>query len=165
MAELEGRIAMVQRVLSKGKLSVTEFGIFGEKGDEYIPVGFNAWRECDGELTIGEVTEMDYFRIEGTDKYMRGINAPPGFWECGAYEKQSRIIKKNMRAILQLFNIRVIVFPDRVEMKGTIPQQVLYQGKVPEPETALFISSACGIDNPTHIIPFLTELNIQRGQK
>ena len=103
--------------------------------------GFNAWRECDGELTIGEVAEMDYFRLEGIDKYMRGIDAPPGFWECGDYEKQSKIIKKNMRAILQLFNIRVIVFPDRVEIKGIIPQQALYQGEVPEPETALFISS------------------------
>ncbi len=142
LAELEGRIAMVQRVLSRGKLSVTEFGIFGEKDNEYIPAGFNAWRECDGEMTIGEVTEKDYFRLEGTDMCMRGIDAPPGFWECGDYEEQSKIIKKNMRAILQLFNIRVIVFPDRVEIKGTIPQQVLYQGEVPEPETALFISSA-----------------------
>jgi len=141
LAELEGRIAMVQNVLSQGKLSVSEFGIFGAKDDEYIPAGFNAWRECDGELTIGEVTEMDYFRIEGTDKYMRGINAPPGFWECGDHEEQSKIIKRNMRAILQLFNIRVIVFADRVEIKGTIPQQVLYRGEAPEAETALFISS------------------------
>ena len=74
--------------------------------------------------------------------YMRGIDAPPGFWECGDHGKQSKIIKKNMRAILQLFNIRVIVFPDRVEIKRTIPQQVMYQGEVPEPETALLISSA-----------------------
>ncbi len=92
-------------------------------------------------MAIGEVTEKDYFRLEGTDKYMRGIDAPLGFWECGDYEEQSKIIKKNMRAILQLFNIGVIVFPDRVEIKGTIPQQVLYQGEVPEPETALFVSS------------------------
>ncbi len=141
LAELEGRIAMVQNVLSQGKLSVNEFGIFGVKDNEYIPAGFNAWRECDGELTIGEVTEMDYFRLEGTDKYMRGINAPLGFWECGDHKEQSRIIKRNMRAILQLFNIRVIVFPDRVEIKGTIPQQILYRGEAPEPETALFISS------------------------
>ncbi len=88
------------------------------------------------------MTEKDYFRLEGTDKYMRGIAAPPGFWECGDHGEQSKIIKKNMRAILQLFNIRIIVFPDRVEIRGTIPQQVLYQGEVPEPETALFISSA-----------------------
>ncbi|MFC1932186.1 hypothetical protein ACFLXU_00950 [Chloroflexota bacterium] len=142
LAELEGRIAMVQNVLSQGKLSVNEFDIFGTKDDEYIPAGFNAWRECDGKLTIGEVTEMDYFRIEGTDQYMRGVDAPPGFWECGDYEEQSMIIKRNMRAILQLFSIRVIVFPDRVEIKRTIPQQVLYRGEAPGAETALFISSA-----------------------
>ncbi|MFC1951939.1 recombinase family protein [Chloroflexota bacterium] len=142
LAELEGRITMVKKVLSRGRFEVSEFGIFGEKGNEYIPAGFNAWRECDGELTIGEVTEKDYFHIEGADKYMRGIDAPLGFWECGDPAKQDNIIKKNMRAILQLFGIKVLVYPDRVEIKGTIPQQVLYRGEAPEPETALFISSA-----------------------
>jgi hypothetical protein len=82
LATLEGRIAMVKDVLGQGKLRITEFGIFGEIGDEYIPAGFNAWRECDGKLAIGEVTEMDTFRIEGIDKVMRGIDAPSGFWEC-----------------------------------------------------------------------------------
>jgi len=46
-----------------------------------------------------------------------------------------------LQVVLDDFFIRVIVFPDRVEIKGTIPQQVLYQGEVPKPETALFISS------------------------
>ena len=84
---------------------------------------------------------MDYFRIEGTDKYMRGIDAPLGFWECGDHAKQNEIIKKNMRAILQLFGIKVLVYPDHVEIKGTIPSQVLYRGEAPEPETAPFVSS------------------------
>jgi hypothetical protein len=117
--------------------------LFGELFDEkiYVPAGFNAWRESDGELAIGEVAEMDYFRIEGTDKYMRGIDVPPGFRECGDHDKQAEMIKKNMRAILQLFGIRVLVYPDRVEIKGTIPSQVLYQGEKPEPETGLVITS------------------------
>ncbi len=51
----------------------------GRIGDEYVPAGFNAWRECDGELAIGGVTEMDSFRIEGTDLVMRGIDAQPGW--------------------------------------------------------------------------------------
>ncbi len=141
--ELEGRIFMVKEVLDRGKLEVTEFGLFGELFNEkiYVPAGFNAWREGDGEMSIGEVTEMDYFRIEGTDKYMRGIDVPPGFWECGDHEKQGEIIKKNMRAIMQLFGIKVIVYPDRVEIKGTIPSQVLYQGEQPVPETGLVINS------------------------
>ena len=140
---LQGRIAFIKEVLSRGTLEVTEFGLFGELFDEkiYVPAGFNAWRESDGELVIGEVTEMDYFWFEGTDKYMRGIDVPPGFRECGDHDKQAEMIKKNVRAILQLFGIRVLVYPDRVEIKGTIPSQVLYQGEKPEPETGLVISS------------------------
>jgi site-specific DNA recombinase len=140
---LQGRIAFIKEVLSRGKLEVTEFGLFGELFDEkiYVPAGFNTWRESDGELAIGEVTEMDYFRIEGTDKYMRGIDVPPGFRECGDHDKQAEMIKKNMRAILQLFGISVLVYPDRVEIKGAIPSQVMYQGEKPESDTGLVISS------------------------
>jgi len=50
-------------------------------------------------------------------------------------------IKGNMRAILQLFNIKVIVYPERVEIKGTIPTQVLDKSTREEPDTALIISS------------------------
>jgi len=45
-----------------------------------------------------------------------------------------------MRAILQLFGIKVLVYPDRVEIKGTIPPQVLRQGEEPELETGLVIT-------------------------
>jgi len=144
LEELQGRIAFIKEVLSRGKLELTEFGLFGELFDEkiYVPAGFNAWRESDGDLAIGEVMEMDYFRIEGTDKYMRGIDVPPGFRECSDHDKQAEMIKKNMRAILQLFGIKVLVYPDCVEIKGTIPSQVLYQGERPESETGLVISSS-----------------------
>jgi hypothetical protein len=137
---------MVKDVLSRGSLSVTKFGIFGETHDNYIPAGFNAFRECDGVLAIGEVTEMDKFRIEGTDMVMRGIDVPPGFWECEDLQKLDQRIKRNMRAILQLFNIRVLVYPERVEIKGTIPTQVIDKTvkEEPEPEPALVISLAGG---------------------
>ena len=42
LATLETSIAMVRDILSQGVLSVSEFGIFGELGNEYIPAGFNA---------------------------------------------------------------------------------------------------------------------------
>ena len=141
LAALEGRIAMVKDVLTRGKLEITEFGIFGQIGAEYIPAGFNAWRECDGELAIGEVTEMDTFRIEGIDKVMRGINAPLGFWECEDLQEQKEKISKNMRAILQLFDIKVLVYPERVKIKGTIPTQILERITKEEPVTAPIISS------------------------
>ena len=143
LAVLEGRITAVKDVLSKGRLLVTEFGIFGELGDDYVPVGFNAWRESDGKLAIGDVTEMEKFRIEGTDMVMSGIDAPPGFWECEDLKEREEKIKRNMRAILQLFNIKVIVYPDHAEIKGTIPPQVLNKSTETEdePDTALIMSS------------------------
>lgn len=110
-------------------------------GDDYIPAGFNAWCECDGKLAIGGVTEMDTFRIEGIDKVMRGIDAPLGFWECNDFQKREEKIKQNMRAILQLFNIKLIVYTERVEIKGTISTQVLDKSIEEEPDTAPFISS------------------------
>ena len=118
LAILEDRIATVKDILSKGRLTLSEFGIFGTIGDEYVPTGFNAWRESDGKLAIGEVTEADTFRIEGTDKVMRGIDVPPGFWECNDRQEQEERIKRNMRAVLQLFNIKVCVFAERAEIGG-----------------------------------------------
>ena len=69
--------------------------------------------------SVGKVAEMDTFRIEGTDKIMRGIGVPPGFWQCGDLDDRDEKMKRNMRAILQLFNIKVLVYPERVEVKGT----------------------------------------------
>jgi len=42
-----------------------------------------------------------------------------------------------MRAILQLFDIKVLVFPERIEIKGAIPTQVLEKSiNKEEPATA-----------------------------
>jgi uncharacterized protein YfkK (UPF0435 family) len=143
---LEDKIALIREIIDKGGFSVTEFGLFALYDDCYTPVGFNAWRETDGKMAIGEVWEMDSFRIEGTDLKMRGIDAPPEFWETEP-EERSRRIRSNMRAILQFFNIKVFVFPNRVEIRGSIPTQVL-TGEEPEqsesPSMVPIINSAMG---------------------
>jgi len=138
---LEDKIALIKETIDKGRLDVTEFGLFASYDDCYTPVGFNAWRETDGKMAIGEVWEMDSFGIEGTDLKMRGIGAPPEFWEAGP-EEQSQRIGRNMRAILQFFNIKVFVFPERVEIRGAIPTQVLTRE---EPSMVPIIKSARGI--------------------
>ena len=84
---------------------------------------------------------MGIFQVEGSDKKYRGIGAPPGFLECHDPQERADIITGNMRAILQLFNIRVIVYLERVEIRGTIPTQVLDKSAEEEPDTALIISS------------------------
>ncbi len=137
LAVLEDKIALVKEIIEKGRLSVTEFGLFASHDDCYTPVGFNAWRETDGKMAIGEVWEIDSFGIEGTDHKMRGIDAPPEFWETDP-EERSRRIKQNMRAILQFFNIKVFVYPDHVEIRGTIPTQVL-TGEEPQPSEPSYV--------------------------
>jgi len=124
LAVLEDKIRLIREIIGKGRFDVTEFGLFASYDDCYTPVGFNAWRETDGKMAIGEVWEMDSFGIEGTDLKMRGIDVPPEFWEAGPEEQLQRI-EQNMRAILQFFNIKVFVFPERVEIRGAISTQVL----------------------------------------
>jgi len=81
---------------------------------------------------------------EGTDLKMRGIDVPPEYWETEPQERLERI-KRNMRAILQFFNIKVFVYPDRVEIRGAIPPQVMTQVEPEDPDAiAPIIKSARG---------------------
>ena len=139
---LEERIKVVQDVLKQGKVLVSEFGIFARLGDKYVPVGYNAFRETDGEYAMGDAADDDTFKVEGTDKVLQGIAAPVGFYECADDTERVERIKHNMRAILELFSIRVYIYPERIEIKGTIPEQVLeWPSKAQEP-TASIIGSA-----------------------
>ena len=135
------RIDMVKDVLSKGSLLVTDLGIFGELGGIYHPAGFNVSGEQDDELAFGEMPEKDTLRFEMTDMVTRAIDAPPGFQECEEPREKEEAIKRNQRAILQFFNIRVIVYPERVEIKGTIPTQILDKTNKEENKTAQIITS------------------------
>ena len=136
-------IDMVKDVLSKGSLLVTDFGVFGELGGIYNPDGFNVSVEQGGELALGEIPEKNTFRFEMTDMVVRSVDAPPGFQgRDNPWEREEKI-KRNIREILQLFNIRVLVYPERVEIKGAIPTQILDKMTKEEPESrpALIISS------------------------
>ena len=56
---------------------------------------------------------------------MRAMETPPDFREGDDLLEKQGAMKRTQRAILQKFNIRVIVYPERVEIKGTIPTQIL----------------------------------------
>ncbi len=72
-------------------------------------------------LSVKEVLERDYVRIEGTDLKMQAINPPEAFWFS---ENPGEIIKKNIRAILQKFGTKVYAFRDRIEVRGLIPTEI-----------------------------------------
>jgi hypothetical protein len=107
----------------KGHLLLNPFGFFGSIGEIFVPFGFNQWRETDGKMEIGKLTDMTDFNIQGADivhKTMipRGIlkATPAGLME---------LLKKNWHGILQMFDIHVTVFNDRIEIRGLIPPQVI----------------------------------------
>ena len=118
MVSIGIHIDMVKETLSKGSLLVTDFGIFGELGGIYSPAGFNVSGEQDGETPPGEVLEM-------MDMVTGAIDTPSDVRESDDRREKGEAVKINQRAILRFFNIRVIVYPERVEIKGTIPTQIL----------------------------------------
>jgi hypothetical protein len=64
--------------LSRNHLpSGIEFDISGVVGDPYAPVGFNASRETNGRLSIGECTEQGTY-ISGQVLDISGQKEPPG---------------------------------------------------------------------------------------
>jgi hypothetical protein len=126
LAEVEGRIAFVKDVLEAGELTLSDFGILGQKEYKYFPAGFNPWWETDGQLNIGEVVDMTTIQFEGLEgAIFKGIVAPTEFREGEDPGEQRAVMARNNRAILQLFGIKVHVFPDKVEVRGAIPTQVL----------------------------------------
>ena len=112
-------------------------------GGIHNPDGFNVSLEHGGELVLGEMPEKDIFRFEMTDMVVRAVDALPGFQKCDNPSEREEEIKRNMREILQLFNIRVLIYRERVEIKGAIPTQILDKTTKEEPESrsALIISS------------------------
>lgn len=133
MISLGISIDMVKDVLNKGSLLITDSGIFGQIDDICSTLDFNVSTEHDG----GENTHG----FEMTDLVMRALDTPPDFREGVDLQEKRETMKRNQRSILQKFNIRVIVYPERVEIKGTIPTQVLDKTYKEENKTAPIIIS------------------------
>ena len=60
-------------------------------------------------MDSGEIAEKDILRFEMTDMVIRDLDVTSGFRECANPREKEEMIKRNKRAILQPFNIRVVV--------------------------------------------------------
>jgi len=67
----------------------------------------------------------DSMGLEEEDSLTTMAVTPQGFFKCGDDQKFNDMIIRNIRAIIQLFNVKVFVYPERVEIRGTIPTQIL----------------------------------------
>ena len=123
ITDTQARIKAIKEIMDKGRLQLNELGFFGLIGNKYIPVGFNPWRDTDGKVEIGKLTDMTDLKIEGTDIVAKSMT-PQGILDATPAERME-LLKKNWRGILQLFDIHVTVFNDRIEIRGLIPPQVI----------------------------------------
>ena len=124
IAELESHMATVERILNKhsGGVFITKFGIWETTGNLKVPLGYNPWLETEGRSGVGKPPKMDTIPIEGTDLTMLGVLPPKGFWLS---KNPKETIMENIRAVLQASDTKVYVFPDRVEIHGLLPMQVI----------------------------------------
>jgi hypothetical protein len=138
----EARIKAIKDILNKGELVLNEFGIYAMTKTHFLPVGFNAFRESDSKLACGEVEPKQIMVFKGEyPMYPYDIIDPPGYYECDDSKKRVNVVIKNIRAIMQLFNIKVFVYADRVEIRGAIPSQLLEMKAVKKSFPAPIISS------------------------
>ncbi len=107
---LEKLIREAQRLIGNGKIHISSFGIYGLPNDSNTVIGFgynSPWQD-NSPLQI-----QDAFRA---------IIPPADFWQR---KDAFQVIKRNKRAILQDFGIKVYCYIDRLEIRGFIPPTVV----------------------------------------
>lgn len=126
VGELSRRIMAVKELMQKGTIQLTDLGFFGSSGDKYVPLGFNPWPDSHGKMAIGTLAEMETVLVDEESGLTVKTNLPPGFNDPAvpAAEKRHRIMT-NWRELLRFLDIKVIVYPDRAEIRGTIPPQII----------------------------------------
>ncbi|GAF67594.1 unnamed protein product [marine sediment metagenome] len=134
-------IDMVREVLSKGSLLVSDLGIFGESGEKNAPIESNTLKKTGNEIISGKLSEDNTFVDGLMDIILKDTETSLGMTEEDDPRKKQEAITRNRREILHLFNIRVLVYPERVEIKGALPSHVLDKTTNKNPETAPVISS------------------------
>jgi len=125
LAELERWISTSEKMLTERftKTFVTSSGIYAvyeppEGNISIVPLGYNLrekvkLEENEGQSTISTKADVDA---------ILAIVPPIEFFETG-YLRET--LAQNKREILRAFGVKVYAYPDRVEVKGFIPEQTI----------------------------------------
>jgi len=121
--EIERWIPSIENMLNQRFLStaITPWGIYAigkfKNGDtKIIPLGFNLREKLlpeEGKPPIRTKVGMDA---------ITAMVPPAEFWEEGQAQE---VLTQNKREMLRAFGIKFFVYPDRIEIKGYIPNQVI----------------------------------------
>ena len=165
LAALEAHIATVKEFLDKGDFILEESGLYAVSGKQYLPLGFNSFRPSDGKIALGEIQQKEtvtgewYWDIDAAKLVSSEWVAPPSdvitvmWWDTvdpaefreAEKTERTRVIARNIRGIFQLFDIKVYVYRDRIEIKGIIPPQLIYLPKGKSAASAPIIGWGRGI--------------------
>jgi hypothetical protein len=103
------------------KIAITPWGIYAihelPKGDiRMIPLGFNLREKSlpeEGQPPIHTKVDIDA---------ITAMVPPAEFWEGGQAQE---VLTQNKREILRAFGVKFFAYPDRLEIKGYLPDQVI----------------------------------------
>jgi hypothetical protein len=130
IASLGISIDMVKDVLSRGQHDLSDYDILGQVND--------IMNNLDSNISSVKYTEKDPDDIKTTNLT---VDTPTDCSNGDDLQENLEATLRNQRALLQKFNIRVVVYPDRVEIKGAIPTQIL--DNTEKQKTARIICSPC----------------------
>jgi hypothetical protein len=88
------------------------------------------------------ITDTETLRIDGNELVIRTKNTLLEPKNGESSQEKQETIDRNRRAILQFFNIKVIVYPERVDIKETIPTQMMGNTQKGKEKIAPIITSA-----------------------
>ncbi len=111
---LERLIREAQRLLGKGKIHISSFGMYGFPDDSNLVIGF------------GRNSPWQDNKLLQIQDAFHAVVPPADFWERN---DALQVIKGNRRAILQDFGVKVYCFKYRLEIRGFIPPTVV---QIPE---------------------------------
>jgi hypothetical protein len=114
IAPLGISIDMVKDVLSRGQHDLGDYDILSQVD--------NIMNNLDSDISPVKYADKDADDTKTTDLTRE---TPPDCRNSDDFQEILEATLRSQRDLLQKFNIRVVVYPDRVEIKGAIPTQIL----------------------------------------
>jgi hypothetical protein len=127
LSKLEDQINIVKQILGDGKITIRNSGVGGLTFDPDHPLTYmhdlhDLWEGKAGEEKDVPAANWEFSNTESGVKF----SCSAEWWDWASKEEMRR-----KRQLLEIFRIKVVVFPDRIEIRGIIPDQVIQRQRDP----------------------------------
>jgi len=125
LSKLEDQITTVKQILEDGKLTISNSGVGGLTFDRDMPLTHmhdlhDLYEGMDGKEKDVPAANWEFTSVENRVKF----SCAAEWWDWANKEEIRR-----RRQLLEIFRIKVIVHPDRIEIRGIIPDQVIQRNR------------------------------------